>query len=454
MIYSPPMRLVLVLLLVAGCSGERKTSAPRDAAPAPAPAPAPARPTPREALDRAATWLAAFPVEDLRYDAALGLSAIRRHVDDPTWRTAHERALEVADRDPDNPMRRAFEPGYVATRRAVHGWSVPAAGARRINPNRVVVEALHCDVHGLRPETIAYATGPMRDDGGYHTTHALWALAIARDRGCVDAPVLAPLIDELRAAQPAAPERGAPALDLYAERMLMSILAGERGPTIDRWGEQLVDAQSPDGSFGVLAPGESPYVRYHATVVAAWALAAWLEPDVLDRLREAGYPEAVEILAARVRQRAAKMKLTERQAIDVAWKMVQLYGRLDWIEALHRVMPRSTIELVRAVEERGVPLDEAEAIARYLVAVVAALDFERLASFDENHSHVTGRRWSEIDYAGEEMTWEGQRDYWTPRGVPDFRSAAAIDAYFRGAEQLPHWRKVYRPRGTMAAVTP
>lgn len=444
------MRVVLlVLALLAGCTGERKAP-PRDAAPAPAPAPA--RSTPRAALDRAAAWLAAFPADELRYDAAVGVSAIRRRIDDPTWRAAHERALSAADRDPDNPMRRAFDSGYLAPKRSVLGWTAPAKGAERINPNRVVIEALHCDVHGLRPETLAYATGPMRDDGGYHTTHAVWALVIARDRGCVDAALLPPLLDELRAAQPAAPGGATLEVDLFAERILMLLLAGDRD--VAPWIDALVDAQASDGGFGVPTTDEAPYLRYHATMLAAWALAAWLAPDVLDQLRDAGYPAAAEILAARVRQRTPKMKLTERQAIDVAWRMIQLYAALDWIEALHEVMPRSTIELVRAVEERGVPLDDALAIARYLVKVVAALDFERLATFDENHSHVTGRRWSEIDYSGEGMTWEGQRDDWTPKGVPDFRSATAIDAYFRGAEKLPHWRKVYRPRGTMADVTP
>jgi hypothetical protein len=63
------------------------------------------------------------------------------------------------------------------------------------------------------------------------------------------------------------------ALDLYAERLLMVELAGDRGPDIDEWRRRLIEAQSPDGGFGELAPDQDPYLRYHATVVAAWALA-------------------------------------------------------------------------------------------------------------------------------------------------------------------------------------
>jgi hypothetical protein len=65
---------------------------------------------------------------------------------------------------------------------------------------------------------------------------------------------------------------------------------------------------------------------------------------------------------------------------------------------------------------------------------------------------VTGRHWHEIDYSGEGMTWQGQQAEWSRQGVADFRTAASIHAYFVGAEPLPHWRKVYRPRGRMADV--
>ncbi|MCB9572472.1 MAG: hypothetical protein H6709_10330 [Kofleriaceae bacterium] len=231
------------------------------------------------AIDRAATWLAAFPPAQLRYDAAIMIAAIRRRYDDDALRAADAAARAVADRDDDNPLRRLFDAGYRAAASSARGWEVPAAGAPRVNPNRVLAEAAHCAEHGLRPATLAYVTGPMRDDGGYQTTHAAWALLIAHDHGCLDdaalAAALTPLLDELRAAQPAAPGPAALDVDLFGERLLMLALAGVRDAAVDGWAASLLRAQRGDGSFGALAVDEDPYRRYHATAIACWALAAW-----------------------------------------------------------------------------------------------------------------------------------------------------------------------------------
>lgn len=230
----------------------------------------------RAAIERAAAWLADFPADQLRFDAAIGLAALVRKADSPAIARAYAAARAVADRDLDSPLRRAVDDHARVEADAAIGWAAPTDG-RRVNVNRVVAEALHCADHGLRDQTLAYIGGPMRDGGGYHTAHGLWALAVARDRGCLDAArfaaVAAPLVLELRAAQPAAPDAAVLATDLYAERLLMLVLAGERGPAIDAWAAALVRAQRPDGSFGELAPGEEPYHRYHATLAAAWALA-------------------------------------------------------------------------------------------------------------------------------------------------------------------------------------
>jgi hypothetical protein len=145
------------------------------------------------------------------------------------------------------------------------------------------------------------------------------------------------------------------------------------------------------------------------------------------------------------------MKLTSEQALSAALAVLEVADDLSF-NTLHAVMPRSMVELARAVRERGVTLDEAREIASYLVRVTTALAFERLETFDENHSHVTGREWDEIDYTGEGMTWQSQQAYWAPRGVTSFEKREYIHAYFTGAEKLPHWQKVYRPRGRMADV--
>lgn len=234
-----------------------------------------AAPTAEAAIDRAATWLAAFPPDHLRFDAAIGLAAIRARTDSDALRAAYTRAREVSDRDTDNPLRRGFDDTARVAPAVSTGWALPRPGERRANVNRVVAEAMHCKENGIRPETLAYIAGPMRDEGGYQTTHALWALAIARDHGCLtDFEARArPLVAELREHQPAAPETAVSAMDLYAERLLMIELAGDHGPDLDGWRRNLLDAQAPDGGFGALAPDQDPYLRYHATLVAAWALA-------------------------------------------------------------------------------------------------------------------------------------------------------------------------------------
>ena len=175
--------------------------------------------------------------------------------------------------------------------------------------------------------------------------------------------------------------------------------------------------------------------------------------EALEALRARGFAGAADSIARRIAQPARKMKLSPDEGHAAALALLELVER-ESFRALVAVMPRSTVELARAVRERGVSREEAERIAGYLVRVTDALAFERLHVFDENHSHVTGREWQEIDYSGEGMTWQSQRDYWTPRGVASFERAEDIHDYFVGAEKLPHWKKVYRPRGKMTDVTP
>ncbi len=174
--------------------------------------------------------------------------------------------------------------------------------------------------------------------------------------------------------------------------------------------------------------------------------------DTLAALRGGNFSAAADHIQRRIDQPPPKMRLSPAEAHSTALALVAVANRAPFRE-LHAVMPRSTVELARAVHERGVTLDEADQIATYLVAVVAACRFERLTVFDENHSHVIGREWSEIDYTGESMTWQGQRDAWAPRGVTSFERAVYIHAYFLGAEKLRHWDKVYKPRGKLAQLT-
>jgi hypothetical protein len=209
---------------------------------------------------------------------------------------------------------------------------------------------------------------------------------------------------------------------------------------------------SPASDLRTASPDAVPVAPAPAADAAAPAADA-AAPATLDaalaELRTAGFVAAAETIARRVAQPRPKMKLSRSEALTAALALLEHGPRF---RVLHDVMPRSTVELARAVRDRDLPIDEAERIAIYLVEVVRALDFARLATFDENHSHVTGRDWPQIDYTGEGMTWQSQKADWQPRGVTDFRTVTSIHAYFVGAEKLPHWRKVYRPRGKMSSV--
>ena len=233
------------------------------------------------ALIRAGGWLASFPAEDLQIDAAVGLWHIRQHVQSPSLYRAWKRAEEVAERSVDNPMRRFWDPEATAPTSVTAGWDVPAAGAGRADSTRVVIEALHCAENGWRPEATQYVAGPMRDGGGAHSTHALWAVHLARQNDClIDAifnPLVVSLQQELREHQPAdfRPESTID-IDRYAGRLLMLVLTEDFEPPLPEWFERLVDLQNPDGSWGIDdRSGEDPYLRYHATLLATWALAAW-----------------------------------------------------------------------------------------------------------------------------------------------------------------------------------
>src|SRR5687768_13150141 len=61
----------------------------------------------RAAVDRAAVWLASFPPDALRFDAAIGLAQVVRKADSEPARRAFAAARAVADRDHDSPLRRA-----------------------------------------------------------------------------------------------------------------------------------------------------------------------------------------------------------------------------------------------------------------------------------------------------------------------------------------------------------
>lgn len=283
MIQLAPLRsagLAMLLLALAAC----RNPAPSGAAPAPTSAsPEPIRPPDtRERIVKAAEWMSTFPTEELRLDAMIALSRVAAVVDAEPVQRALERTRRKVDVDHDHPHRRIWDPQQRAERARVASWTPPRAGEPRINPNRPISEVLYCAEHGLRPETVEYIGGAMRDEGGYHSTHAAFALAVARDNGCIAAEQAARLTEELaRELRAFQPEPFEPAttldIDLYGERVLMLLLLGDRAPPVDRWLERLAELQNDDGSWGLPSADEPPYYRFHATMIAAWTLAVSLE---------------------------------------------------------------------------------------------------------------------------------------------------------------------------------
>ena len=162
--------------------------------------------------------------------------------------------------------------------------------------------------------------------------------------------------------------------------------------------------------------------------------------------------EAIAIIEARAAQRAPKMKLDADQASATLGHLRRQLDRSSALRRLHSLMPHSTVELCRAIGERGVAPAEGDRIAEYLAHLVLVLEFGNLRQFDINHSHVTGRQWHEIDYSGESMTWQGQKKYWSKRGVGDFKTAEQVHAYMKSAFRLPHFALVYKPRGSFDGV--
>ena len=205
-------------------------------------------------------------------------------------------------------------------------------------------------------------------------------------------------------------------------------------------------------SSAVAAPPRNPAASQGAASQRAGSQPAARLEDALRALRAKGLGAAAGVLAARVAQRGPKMKLTPAEARVTAVALLRRLPRMPSARALHDVMPQSLVELIRAVEERGVPQGDAEALAAYLVRLARVLRCANLARLDSNHSHVIGRHWHEIDYTGEGTTWQARRDHWARFGVKDFRTASHVHKYFVAESKLGYFTRIYRPRGRMADV--
>ena len=241
-------------------------------------------------------FLSSFSEDELGYDAAVGMHYINQtcaidpadHAAKHWLDLAYKNAMARAAMDNDHPSQRLWNSSFTACASSssslLSDLRTYKISSRRINPNRILLAALECAActHNRRmhAEAVEYLCSGMRDNGGYQTTHAMWALVIARDNRCdVSAKCMRDIRDEILYFQRSQPPFFSSTLDvdLFAERLLMLALAHHPNATeLQQWGAILASAQQPNGKFGVSSTplGENLYYSYHSTFVSTWALCA------------------------------------------------------------------------------------------------------------------------------------------------------------------------------------
>lgn len=149
-----------------------------------------------------------------------------------------------------------------------------------------------------------------------------------------------------------------------------------------------------------------------------------------------------EIIESRIR--SGKMGITKEQAARISLYMQDL--KSEKIKQFSNSLPKASIELVRAINERGVQIEEAEKISEFLLFFLDSLKISYPQKFDENLSHVIGREWKDIDYSGEGMTWQKAKSIFEPMGVIDFRKAEYLEIYFKWECNQTYFKRIYRPQ--------
>ncbi len=153
-----------------------------------------------------------------------------------------------------------------------------------------------------------------------------------------------------------------------------------------------------------------------------------------------------KILQMRVKQKSSKMKLKEEDVIKFQEFLNLAKDNLDELKDLKNILPKTTIELLMAIRFRNVTFSNAELIAQYLNSFVTSCKFANNGAFDENTSHIIGRKWDEIDYSGENISWQEQQKKYRTYGITDFKTLDNIERFFKVEAKLPYFFKTYRPK--------
>lgn len=151
-----------------------------------------------------------------------------------------------------------------------------------------------------------------------------------------------------------------------------------------------------------------------------------------------------KIMTSRLAQEPTKMKLTSEQ-VDSLIVFLKSFSARDLVQLqkLQKTLPKTTLELLFAIHARGVDKAEAEKMAAYLQLVPKQYQIHRLDTFDENTSHIIGREWHEIDYSGEGMTWEGQKEKYAAHDITNFKTLDNLKKFFPVESQLPYFKEIY-----------
>ncbi len=150
------------------------------------------------------------------------------------------------------------------------------------------------------------------------------------------------------------------------------------------------------------------------------------------------------VITARENQTSLKMKLSKEKV-----KLLNNYlnalqpNELVGLQALQKTLPKTTTELLFAIATRGIDKTEAEKIAAFMQKMPTQYHIQKVSDFDENTSHIIGREWNEIDYSGEGMTRQGQKEKYKPYGITNFKTLSNLEKFFQVESRLPYFYQVY-----------
>jgi hypothetical protein len=152
-----------------------------------------------------------------------------------------------------------------------------------------------------------------------------------------------------------------------------------------------------------------------------------------------------KIMVLRHEQVESKMKLTAQQIDTLIDYLKTLDSRdLSRLQKLQKVLPKTTLELLFAIQSRGLDKNEAEKMAIYLKQMHNEYHIKNITAFDENTSHIIGREWQDIDYSGEGLTWEGQKAKYASYGITNFKTLDNLKKFFPVESKLPYFDQTYR----------